>query len=45
MLPLVVAVRATYWVPMGLLLFPARDAVRVVCDSLAVVGRHLLPRR
>jgi hypothetical protein len=44
-LPLVVALKAAYWTPVGLVVLPARDALRVVCDSLAVIGRHLRPRR
>ncbi|MEP7283488.1 MAG: hypothetical protein ABI696_16030 [Rubrivivax sp.] len=43
--PLVVAVKATYWVPVGLIVLPAIDALRVVHDSLAVVVRHALPPR
>lgn len=43
-LPIVVALRAAYWVPMGLVLLPARDAARVLRDSLGVIGRHLRPR-
>ena len=43
--PLVVAIKAAYWTPVGLVVLPAWDAARVVCGSLAVIGRHLLPRR
>ena len=42
--PLAVALRATYWAPVGLVLMPACDAVRVVRDSLAVVARQLVQR-
>jgi hypothetical protein len=42
--PLVVALRASYWAPVGLVLMPACDAVRVVSDSLAVVARQLVRR-
>ena len=42
--PLVVALRATYWAPVGLVLMPARDAVRVVRDSLDVIARQLVRR-
>jgi hypothetical protein len=38
--PLIVAVRAAYWAPVGLVWLPACDAWRVVRDSLAVVGAH-----
>jgi hypothetical protein len=44
-LPFMVALRASYWAPVGLVLLPACDAARVVRDSLGVIGRHLLPRR
>lgn len=37
--PLVLALRAAYWAPVGLVWLPARDAARVVCDSLGAVGR------
>jgi hypothetical protein len=43
-LPLVIALNAVYWTPVGLVVLPARDAVRVVRDSLGVIGRHLLGR-
>jgi hypothetical protein len=44
--PLVVALKATYWVPVGLFVLPAVDALRVVHDSLVVIVRHtFLPRR
>lgn len=36
--PLLIAVRAAYWAPVGLLLLPARDAWCVVCDSLRVLA-------
>lgn len=41
---LVVALRATYWAPVGLVLMPACDAVRVVRDSLDVIARQLVRR-
>lgn len=44
-LPFVVALKAAYWTPVGLVVLPAWDAARVVCDSLAVIGRHFLLRR
>jgi hypothetical protein len=43
-LPLVIALKAAYWTPVGLVMLPARDAARVVCDSFGVIGRHLLGR-
>jgi hypothetical protein len=43
-LPLVIALKAAYWTPVGLVVLPARDAVRVVRDSFGVIGRHLLGR-
>lgn len=42
--PLVVALRATYWAPVGLVLMPACDVARVVRDSLAVIARQLVRR-
>lgn len=36
--PLLIAVRAVYWAPVGLVLLPARDAWGVVLDSLRVVA-------
>jgi hypothetical protein len=42
--PLVVALRASYWAPVGLVLMPACDAVRVVRDSLAVIARQFVRR-
>ncbi len=38
--PLLVALRAAYWVPMGLVLLPARDAAVVLGESLATLARH-----
>lgn len=43
--PIVVALRASYWVPMGLFVLPACDAARVVRDSVAVVAGQVLRRR
>jgi hypothetical protein len=42
--PLVFALRATYWAPVGLVLMPACDAVRVVRDSLALIARQVVRR-
>jgi hypothetical protein len=42
--PLVTALRASYWAPMGLVLLPACDAACVLRDSLAVIARRLLRR-
>ena len=42
--PLVIALRATYWAPVGLVLMPACDAARVVRASLAVIARQLARR-
>jgi hypothetical protein len=42
--PLVIALRAAYWAPVGLVLMPACDAARVVRDSLAVIARGLVRR-
>lgn len=44
-LPLGIALRAAYWAPVGLVLLPARDAWRVLRDSLAVIGAHTRLRR
>jgi hypothetical protein len=44
-LSFVVAVKAAYWAPVGLVVLPARDAAAVVRDSLAVIAQHLRPRR
>jgi hypothetical protein len=42
--PLVAALRAIYWAPVGLVVMPACDATRVVRDSLAVIARQLARR-
>jgi hypothetical protein len=42
--PLIIALRASYWAPVGLVLMPACDAARVVRDSLAVIARRLVRR-
>ncbi len=38
--PLLIAVKAAFWAPVGMVLLPALDAIKVVFDALVVIAKH-----